>query len=129
MNFKLEKELGLTGNKIDNIRKVGIEKIVATCKKIIKMYNEKWILVDKLLGMSFDYKNAYWTFRDEYIEREWKFLERAWEDHLLREWFRVVAYCPSCQTSLSNAEVNEGYETVEDPSFYYKVKLSDDNAY
>ena len=46
------------------------------------MYNEKWILVDKLLGMSFDYKNAYWTFRDEYIEREWKFLERAWEDHL-----------------------------------------------
>jgi isoleucyl-tRNA synthetase len=79
--------------------------------------------------MSFDYKNAYWTFRDEYIEREWKFLERAWEDHLLREWFRVVAYCPSCQTSLSNAEVNEGYETVEDPSFYYKVKLSDDNAY
>jgi isoleucyl-tRNA synthetase len=129
VELQAEKELGLTGNKIDNIRKVGIEKIVATCKKIIKMYNEKWILVDKLLGMSFDYKNAYWTFRDEYIEREWKFLERAWEDHLLREWFRVVAYCPSCQTSLSNAEVNEGYETVEDPSFYYKVKLSDDNAY
>src|SRR5918996_2986681 len=129
VELQAEKELGLTGNKIDNIRKVGIEKIVATCKKIIKMYNEKWILVDKLLGMSFDYKNAYWTFRDEYIEREWKFLERAWKDHLLREWFRVVAYCPSCQTSLSNAEVNEGYETVEDPSFYYKVKLSDDNAY
>ena len=129
VELQAEKELGLTGNKIDNIRKVGIEKIVATCKKIIKMYNEKWILVDKLLGMSFDYKNAYWTFRDEYIEREWKFLERAWEDHLLREWFRVVAYCPSCQTSLSNAEVNEGYKTVEDPSFYYKVKLSDDNAY
>ncbi|HSN96323.1 MAG TPA: class I tRNA ligase family protein, partial [Nitrososphaeraceae archaeon] len=129
VELQAEKELGLTGNKRDNIRKVGIEKIVATCKKIIKMYNEKWILVDKLLGMSFDYKNAYWTFRDEYIEREWKFLERAWEDHLLREWFRVVAYCPSCQTSLSNAEVNEGYETVEDPSFYYKVKLSDDNAY
>ena len=129
VELQAEKELGLTGSKIDNIRKVGIEKIVATCKKIVKKYNEKWVLVDKLLGMSFDYENAYWTFRDEYIEREWRFIERAWEDRLLREWFRVVAYCPSCQTSLSNAEVNQGYETVEDPSFYYKVKLSDDNAY
>src|SRR5918996_6342745 len=123
VELQAEKELGLTGNKIDNIRKVGIEKIVATCKKIIKTYNEKWTIVDKLLGMSFDYDKAYWTYHDKYIEREWKYLERAWEDGLLREWFRVVAYCPSCQTSLSNAEVNQGYETVEDPSFYYKVKL------
>jgi isoleucyl-tRNA synthetase len=129
VELQAEKELGLTGNKIDNIRKVGIEKIVATCKKIIRMYNEKWILVDKLLGMSFDYDNSYWTFHDDYIEREWRYLERAWGDNLLREWFRVVAYCPSCQTSLSNAEVNQGYKIVEDPSFYYKVKLSDDNAY
>src|SRR5919107_3735542 len=55
VELQAEKELGLTGNKIDNIRKVGIEKIVATCKKIIKTYNEKWVLVDNLLGMSFDY--------------------------------------------------------------------------
>ncbi len=52
-----------------------------------------------------------------------------WECGLLREWFRVVAYCPSCQTSLSNAEVNQGYEAVEDPSFYYKVKLREEDAY
>jgi isoleucyl-tRNA synthetase len=129
VELQAEKELGLTGNKIDNIRKVGIEKIVATCKKLIKLYNEKWILVDKLLGMSFNYDKSYWTFHDRYIEREWKYLKRAWEDRVLREWYRVVAYCPSCQTSLSNAEVNQGYETVEDPSFYYKVKLSQDNSY
>ena len=129
VELQAEKELGLTGNKIDNIRKVGIEKIVATCKKLIKLYNEKWILVDKLLGMSFNYDKSYWTFHDRYIEREWKYLKRAWEGGILREWYRVVAYCPSCQTSLSNAEVNQGYETVEDPSFYYKVKLSQDNTY
>jgi isoleucyl-tRNA synthetase len=129
VELQAEKELGLIGNKIDNIRKVGVEKFVATCKKIVMMYNEKWVIVDKLLGMSFDYEKAYWTYHDEYIEREWKFLERAWEENLLREWFRVVAYCPSCQTSLSNAEVDEGYDMVEDPSFYYKVKLSDDNVY
>ena len=129
VELQAEKELGLTGSKIDNVRRVGIEKIVTTCKQIIQKYNEKWILVDKLLGMSFDYDNAYWTFHDKYIEREWKYLEKAWKDQLLKEWFRVVAYCPSCQTSLSNAEVNQGYKTVEDPSFYYKVKLSLDDVY
>ena len=129
VELQAEKELGLTGSKAENVSKVGIEKIVETCKKIIHSYNEKWVAADKLLGMSFNYEKAYWTFRDSYIEREWQYMRKAWESGVLREWFRVVAYCPSCQTSLSNAEVNQGYETVEDPSFYYKVKLTDEDAY
>ena len=147
VELQAEKELGLTGNKAENVGKVGVEKIVETCKKIIHSYNKKWLAVDKLLGMSFDYENAYWTFHNQYIEREWQYLKKGsgslvtpkpvpssvaffrWECGLLREWFRVVAYCPSCQTSLSNAEVNQGYEAVEDPSFYYKVKLREEDAY
>ena len=129
VELQAEKELGLTGSKAENVSKVGVEKIVETCKKIVHLYNEKWLAVDKLLGMSFDYEKAYWTFHDQYIEREWQYLKKAWESGVLREWFRVVAYCPSCQTSLSNAEVNQGYQTVEDPSFYYKVKLMEEDAY
>jgi isoleucyl-tRNA synthetase len=129
VELQAEKELGLTGSKTDNINKVGIEKIVETCKKLIQRNNDKWIRADKLLGMSFNYEKAYYTFRDEYIEREWLYLKKAWDKGILREWFRVVAYCPSCQTSLSNAEVNQGYETVEDPSFYYKVRLSDEDVF
>src|SRR5919202_427036 len=129
VELQAEKELGLTGSKSENIKKVGVEKIVESCKKLIHRNNHKWVSTDKLLGMSFDYQKAYWTFRDEYIEREWQYLKEAWENRILTEWFRVVAYCPSCQTSLSNAEVNQEYEIVEDPSFYYKVKLSDENAF
>jgi isoleucyl-tRNA synthetase len=129
VELQAEKELGLTGSKAENVSKVGIEKIVETCKKIIRLYNEKWVEVDKLLGMSFDYEKAYWTFHDKYIEREWQYLKKAWETGILKEWFRVVAYCPSCQTSLSNAEVNQGYQSVEDPSLYYKVKLGEEDAY
>jgi len=129
VELQAEKELGLTGSKADNIDKVGVEKIVESCKKLIHRNNHKWVSTDRLLGMSFDYQNAYWTFGDEYIEREWQYLKKAWENRILTEWFRVVAYCPSCQTSLSNAEVNQEYEIVEDPSFYYKVKLSDENAF
>ncbi|HEY6163879.1 MAG TPA: isoleucine--tRNA ligase [Nitrososphaeraceae archaeon] len=129
VELQAEKELGLAGSKTDNINKVGIEKIVETCKKLIQRNNDKWIRADKLLGISFNYEKAYYTFHDEYIEREWLYLKKAWDNGILREWFRVVAYCPSCQTSLSNAEVSQGYETVEDPSFYYKVRLSDEDVF
>ena len=79
--------------------------------------------------MSFDHEKAYWTFRDEFIEREWQILSKAHENGILEEDFTVIAYCPSCQTSLSHAEVNQGYEEVKDPSLYYKVKLVDEDAY
>lgn len=129
VELQAEKILGLTGSKSENLKKVGVEKIVETCKKIILEYNQKWLEVDQLIGMSFDYKNAYWTYKDSYIEREWAYIKKAFQDGILKEWFRVVAYCPSCQTSLSNAEINQSYEQVEDPSFYYKVKLVNTDAY
>lgn len=129
VELQAEKILGLTGNKSENLRKVGIKKIVETCKKIISEYNKKWINVDNLIGMSFNYEKAYWTYSDSYIEREWKYMKKAFDDGILKEWFRVVAYCPSCQTSLSNAEINQSYEQVEDPSFYYKVKLEKSDVY
>ena len=53
-----EKELGLTGSKVENVNRVGIEKIVETCKRLIHQNNEKWVAVDQLLGMSFDYEKA-----------------------------------------------------------------------
>ncbi len=129
VELQAEKELGLTGSKIENIQKVGAERLVQACIDLIHRYNAKWIQSDELLGMSFDYSQAYWTYKDEYIEREWRYLQRAWEQGILKEGFRVVPYCPSCQTSLSNAEVNQGYENVEDPSLYYKVSLIDQNVF
>jgi len=129
VELQAEKNLGLTGSKAENIKKVGIIKIVDACKDLIKKNSERWIKVDALLGMSFDYENAYWTFRDDYIEREWQVLKKARDLGILREWFRVVAYCPSCQTSLSNAEVNQGYKILEDPSFYYKMRLKEEDTF
>jgi isoleucyl-tRNA synthetase len=129
VELQAEKELGLTGSKIENVSRVGLEKIVESCKKVIQRFSERWISTDRLLGMSLNYEEAYWTYQDKYIEREWKYLKKAWESKVLKEWFRVVAYCPGCQTSLSNAEVNQGYEDVEDPSLYYKVKLHDQDSY
>jgi len=129
VELQAEKELGVTGGKSEVIEKIGIEKLVEECKRIVKKFNTKWIEVDNSLGMSFNHNKAYWTYRDEFIEREWQVLKKAHENGILEEDFTVIAYCPSCQTSLSHAEVNQGYAEVKDPSLYYKVKLRDEDAY
>ncbi len=129
VELQVEKELGVTGGKTEAIKKFGIEKIVSECKNVVKKYNEKWVKVDEMLGMSFNHDKAYWTYKDEFIEREWQVLKKAHENKILEEDFTVIAYCPSCQTSLSHAEVNQGYEEVKDPSLFYKVKLADEDAY
>jgi len=126
VELQAEKELGLTGNKWENLNKVGAEKLVAACKELIRKYKNDWEELDTLLGLMLDRERAYMTYRDGYIEREWNYLETAWNEGLLGEGFYVVPYCPNCQTSLSQAELAlGGYELLEDPSVYYKAQASD----
>ena len=129
VELQVEKELGVSGGKTEAIKEFGVERIVSECKKVVKKFNKTWIEVDESLGMSFNHEKAYWTFRDEFIEREWQVLRKAHENKILEEDFTVIAYCPSCQTSLSHAEVNQGYEEVKDPSLYYKVKLVSEDVF
>jgi isoleucyl-tRNA synthetase len=111
-------------NKRELLEKVGEERFIEECKKTIMKYYREWRDADEKLGMFINYEKAYWTYLDEYIEKEWQYLKRAWEQGLLGEGYYVVAYCPHCQTSLSNAEVGLGYEIVEDPSLYFKFKIA-----
>jgi len=129
VELQAEKELGVTGGKSEVIEKIGIERLVSECKRLVQKYSEKWVRVDELLGMSFNQQKAYWTYRDEFIEREWQVLKSGKENGILEEDHTVIAYCPSCQTSLSHAEVNQGYEEVKDPSLYYKARLADEDAF
>ncbi|HXJ66297.1 MAG TPA: isoleucine--tRNA ligase, partial [Actinomycetota bacterium] len=47
---------------------------------------------------------------------------------LLFEDFKSVAYCPRCQTGLSDAEVALGYEQVLDPSVFVKFPVAEASA-
>jgi len=129
VELQAEKELGIKNGKSGITTPQQIESLVAECKKIVLKFHKKWVDADEKLGMSFNQENAYWTYTDEYIEREWQLLKHADENGILTEGYRVVAYCPSCQTSLSHSEVNQGYDMVQDPSLYYKVKLQDEDVY
>lgn len=122
VELEVEKTLGAK-NKKELIEQVGEERFVEECKKSIMKYHRLWVEADKNLGMFIDQDKAYFTHQDRYIEREWQYLKRAWEQNLLGEGHYVVAYCPHCQTSLSNAEVGLGYKEVEDPSMHFKFPV------
>jgi isoleucyl-tRNA synthetase len=126
VELEVEKLLGVN-NKRELLERVGEERFIEECKKVILKYHREWAEADRRLGIFINQKKAYWTYLDEYIEREWRYLKRAWEQNLLEEGYYVVAYCPGCQTSLSSAEVGyEGsYKEVEDPSLYFKFKVAD----
>ncbi len=123
VELEVEKLLGVK-NKLELVERVGQERFIEECKKVIMKYHREWVAADRQLGIFINQDKAYWTYRDEYIEREWRYLKRAWEQNLLEEGHYVVAYCPGCQTSLSSAEVGyEGsYKEVEDPSLFFKFK-------
>jgi isoleucyl-tRNA synthetase len=125
VELEVEKLLGVK-NKRELVERVGQERFIEECKKAIMRYHQLWLEADKNLGVFINQEKAYWTYKDEYIEREWQILKRAWDQNLLEEGHYVVAYCPGCQTSLSSAEVGyEGsYKEVEDPSLYFKFKVA-----
>ncbi len=125
VELQAEKELGLSGNKWEDLKKIGEEKLVEASKRLIGKYEKAWVDSDNMLGLLIDHGKAYMTYKNEYIEREWKYLEKGWQRGILGEGYKVVPYCPSCMTSLSHAEAVLGYETVEDPSLYYKVRTED----
>ncbi len=124
VELQAEKELGLTGNKTANLKKIGMETLVDTCKRMVLRYHVVWRESDDQIGLLIDDENAYWTYHDKYIEREWQILKSAWENKILSEGYRVTPFCPKCQTSLSAGEVAlGGYENLEDPSMYFKMKI------
>ena len=125
VELEVEKLLGVR-NKRESIEKYGMERFIGECKKAIMRYHAMWLQADSSLGVFINQEKAYWTYKDSYIEREWQILKCAWDQGLLEEGHYVVAFCPGCQTSLSSAEVGyEGsYKEVEDPSLYFKFKVS-----
>lgn len=125
VELEVEKQLGVK-NKRELLERVGQERFIEECKKAIVKYHREWVEADRRLGVFMNHDKAYWTYEDEYIEKEWQYLKRAWDQDLLEEGHYVVAYCPGCQTSLSSAEVGyeDAYQIVEDPSLYFKFRLA-----
>jgi isoleucyl-tRNA synthetase len=123
VELEAEKNLGLRSKK--DIEAVGYEKFVKECNRLVDYYLDHWRKASELLGLWLDYDSAYQTRRKEYIEFVWWALKQAYERGLLVEDLKVIAFCPRCETPLSDQEVALGYASVEDPSIYVKIPLLD----
>ncbi|HQN43484.1 MAG TPA: class I tRNA ligase family protein, partial [Anaerolineaceae bacterium] len=123
VELEVEKKLGFTNKQ--QIEAYGIGKFNALCRESAFTYIQEWERMTDRMGYWVDMQSAYVTFRDSYIESVWWILKNFWEQDLLYQGFKVVAYCPRCGTPLSDHEVAQGYADATDPSVYVRLPLVD----
>ena len=121
VELEVEKEIGTTGKR--DIEEFGIAAFNDLCRASVKRYVGEFERLTERIGYWVDLDEAYWTMAPEYVESVWWSLKSLFEKGLLREADRVTAYCPRCGTALSDAEVAQGYETVEDPSIFVRFPI------
>ncbi len=129
VEVEVERKLGLKNKK--DVELLGYENFVYECNKLVDHYLEVWSDIGtSRLGLWLDLVNAYETRKAHYIEHVWHFIKKMYEKGLLFEGFRVLPYCPRCETALSDAEVDQGYDEKVSPSIYVKFKVDGyDNTY
>lgn len=128
VEYAIEKEFGVSGKK--QILELGLEKFNNACRDSIFKYKGEWEVLLQRLGRWSEYDNYYATVDNNYTESVWWALGQINDKGLLYRGFKNTAYCPRCETPLSNFEVNDGYkDNVPDPSLFVKFKLVDEDAF
>ncbi|MDD5659054.1 MAG: class I tRNA ligase family protein, partial [Actinomycetota bacterium] len=128
VEIEVEKKLGINSKK--EIEKIGIEKFNKLCKESVMKYENEWKKMTERIAFWIDMDNAYFTFKNDYIETEWWILKTIWDKGLLYEGHKIVPYCPRCGTALSSHEVAQGYKDVEDITIMVKFPLrGEENTY
>jgi isoleucyl-tRNA synthetase len=127
VEIEVEKELGITQkHQIED--EIGIEEFVAYCRASVQRYVDDHRALTDRIAFWQNLDDAYWTMSPDYIETVWWLLKQIWDKGLLEEDFKVVPYCPRCETSLSSHEQHQtdAYRRVTDPSVYVRFPLVDD---
>jgi Isoleucyl-tRNA synthetase (EC 6.1.1.5) len=121
IEVKIEQSLGLQVKK-DIYEKVGVERFIEYCKAFVNENMEAMTRQFKEIGVFMDWENPYVTYANDYIEAGWWLIKRAYERGLLYRGYKVLHWCPRCETTLADYEVSE-YRELEDPSVYVKLPV------
>ncbi len=121
VELEVEKEIGTTGKR--DIEAFGIAEFNQLCRESVGRYVDEFERLTERIGFWIDMSDAYWTMDTEYIESVWWSLKQLHGNGLLVESDRISTYCSRCGTSLSDAEVAMGYQTVEDPSVFLRFPV------
>ncbi len=119
IEVKVEQELKFTSKK--DIEKYGVGNFIEKCKEFATQYIGVMTGQFESMGVWMDWDRPYITYRDEYIEKSWKTIKEAERKGLLEKGFYVLPYCPRCETTMANYELE--YGDKKDPSVYVRLKV------
>ena len=125
VELEVEKQLGFKNK--DDIEEYGIAKFNQKCKKSVWKYKDEWEKMTERIAFWIDMKDPYVTYENHYIESVWYILKKVWDKGLLFKGFKIVPYCPRCETALSSHEVSQGYKKVKENSVYLNFKITKGN--
>lgn len=123
VEIEIEKKLGIKTK--SDIIKYGIKKFNKLCKKSVWNYKKEWEELSQRISYWLDFNSPYITYEPEYIETLFWIIKQFHKKDLLYKDFRVMPYCPRCETSLSSHELAQGYKEIKDESIYIKFKIKD----
>jgi isoleucyl-tRNA synthetase len=121
-----EKKLGIKGR--DEILEYGLEKYIIAARENMVQTSSLWEDTIDRVGRWVDFKGAYKTMDNKYMESVWWAFKELYEKGKIYEGEKVLMYCTQDATPLSKAEVtmdSGAYQDVTDPSVYVKFKLDD----
>lgn len=121
VEIEVEKALGFNGK--PDIERYGIAAFNAACKDSVQRYIKDWERMSDRIAMWIDMEHPYSTYDNSYIESLWWILRQFWNRGLLFRDYKVTMHCPRCGTTLSDAEVAQGFEDdVDDPSVWLRFR-------
>jgi len=124
VELEVEKQLGFSGKK--DIETYGISAFNKKCRESVLAYIDEWDRFTKRIGYWVDQEKAYFTFDASYMESVWSIVKKVHERGLLYKDYKVVPWCPRCETALSSHELAQGYEEVSELSVTAKFESIDE---
>ena len=127
VEVQIEKKLKLNSKK--EILGYGEAKFIKEARQSVFEYIQAWNKSTEKLAYWVDLKNPYVTLDNKYIESVWWSLKELHKKKLLYEDYKVVPFCPRCETPLSSHEVALGYKKTTEDSVVAKFKLKGKDEY
>jgi isoleucyl-tRNA synthetase len=126
----VEKQLGIT-NKKDIGVKISIPDYVKACRASMVQTGTEWEDTIDRIGRWVEFKGAYKTMDNEYMESVWWAFKTLYEKGKVYEGEKILVYCTKDATPISKSEVamENSYQVDTDPSVYVYFKLEDSDEY
>ncbi len=117
IEVQVEKEYGVKAHE------VGRDRFLELCASFLDRIEKELVFIAKRLGMSCDLKNYYRTDSPEYRALTQATFIELWRRGLIYEDVRPTNWCPSCRTTIADAEIE--YEERETELVYIKFKVKE----